>query len=88
MNKIVMIIALALVFNMNANAKTNWVDPNTKTNWIMENSYFIDCREILFNGIGEDGLKTIEMWDCEHQENLQRKKWSGKWNSSLILYEN
>ena len=57
MNKIVMIIALALVFSVNANAKTNW---------IMENSYFMDCREILFNGIGEDGLKTLEMWDCEH----------------------
>ena len=72
MNKIVMIIALALVFSVNANAKTNW---------IMENFYFMDCREILFNGIGEDGLKTLEMWDCDHQQNLPRKKWSGKWNT-------
>ena len=84
MNKIVMIIALALVFSVNANAKTNW---------IMKNSYFMDCEQILFNGIGEDGLKTLEMRDCEHQQNLQRKKptWplsSGKWNNSLILYEN
>ena len=84
MNKIVMIIALALVFSVNANAKTNW---------IMENSYFMDCEQILFNGIGEDGLKTLEMWDCEHQQNLQRKKptWplsGGKWGYSLILYEN
>ena len=79
-----MIIALTLVFSVNANAKTNW---------IMENSYFMDCREILFNGIKEDGLKTLEIRDCEHQQNLQRKKptWplsSGKWNNSLILYEN
>ena len=76
-----MIIALALVFSVNANAKTNW---------IMENSYFIGCGEILFNGIGEDGLKTLEMWDCEYQQNLQRKKWSGKWkitNNPLILNE-
>ena len=84
MNKIVMIIALALVFSVNANAKTNW---------IMENFYFMDCREILFNGIGEDGLKTLEMWDCENQQNLQRKKPTspssgGKWGGSLILYEN
>ena len=92
MNKIVMIIALALVFNVNANAKTNW---------IMENSYFgdtgsaaMDYREILFNGIGEDGRKSLEMRDCEHQQNLQRKKptWplsDGKWDDSyLILYEN
>ena len=84
MNKIVMIIALALVFSVNANAKTNW---------IMENSYFMDCEQILFNGIGEDGLKTLEMRDCEHQQNLQRKKptWplsGGKWGDPLILYEN
>ena len=64
-----MIIALALVFSVNANAKTNW---------IMENFYFMDCREILFNGIGEDGLKTLEMWDCEHKQNLQRKEWLNK----------
>ena len=55
MNKIVMIIALALVFSMNANAKTNWIS---------------SCGEI-----GEDGQKTLEMCDCEHQENLQRKEW-------------
>ena len=55
MNKIVMIIALALVFSVNANAKTNWIS---------------GCGEI-----GEDGQKTLEMWDCEHQENLQRKEW-------------
>ena len=84
MNKIVMIIALALVFSVNANAKTNW---------IMENSYFMDCEQILFNGIGEDGRKSLEMRDCEHQQNLQRKKptWplsGGKWGDSLILYEN
>ena len=82
MNKIVMIIALALVFSVNANAKTNW---------IMENSYFIDCGEILFNGIGEDGRKTQEIWDCEHQQNLQIKKWSSTWkinNNPLILNEN
>ena len=66
MNKIVMIIALALVFNVNANAKTNW---------IMENSYFMDCEQILFNGIGEDGQKTLEMWECDHQQNLLRKEW-------------
>ena len=58
MNKIVMIIALALVFSVNANAKTNWI---------------IDCGEI-----GEDGRKTLEMWDCEHQQNLQRKEWFNK----------
>ena len=84
MNKIVMIIALALVFSVNANAKTNW---------IMENSYFMDCEEILFNGIGEDGRKSLEMRDCEHQQNLQRTKptWplsGGRWGGSLILYEN
>ena len=84
MNKIVMIIALALVFSVNANAKTNW---------IMENSYFMDCEQILFNGIGEDGRKSLEMRDCEHQQNLQRKKptWplsGGRWGGSLILYEN
>ena len=53
----------------------------------------MDCEQILFNGIGEDGRKTLEMWDCEHQQNLQRKKptWplsGGKWGDSLILYEN
>ena len=58
MRKIVMIIALALVFNVNANAKTNWI---------------IDCGEI-----GEDGRKTLEMWDCGHQQNLQRKEWFNK----------
>ena len=84
MNKIVMIIALALVFSVNANAKTNW---------IMENSYFMDCEQILFNGIGEDGRKSLEMRDCEHQQNLQRTKptWplsGGRWGGSLILYEN
>ena len=51
-----MIIALVLVFNVNANAKIK------------------DCGEILFNG-REDGRKTLEMWDCEHQQNLQRKEW-------------
>ena len=58
MNKIVMIIALALVFNVNANAKTNWT---------------INCEEI-----GEDGQKTLEMWECDHQQNLQRKEWLNK----------
>ena len=58
MNKIVMIIALALVFSVNANAKTNWIS---------------SCGEI-----GEDGLKTLEMWDCEHKQNLQRKEWLNK----------
>ena len=56
-----MIIALALVFSVNANAKTNW---------IMENSYFMDCGEI-----GDDGQKTLEMWECDHQQNLLRKEW-------------
>ena len=79
-----MIIALALVFSVNANAKTNW---------IMENSYFMDCEQILFNVIGEDGRKSLEMRDCEHQQNLQRTKptWplsGGRWGGSLILYEN
>ena len=55
MNKIVMIIALALVFSMNANAKTNWIS---------------SCGEI-----GEDGQKTLEMWECDHQQNLLRKEW-------------
>ena len=55
MNKIVMIIALALVFSMNANAKTNWIS---------------GCGEI-----GEDGQKTLEMWECDHQQNLLRKEW-------------
>ena len=50
-----MIIALALVFSMNANAKTNWI---------------INCGEI-----GEDGHKTLEMFECEHRQNLQRKEW-------------
>ena len=70
-----MIIALALVFSVNANAKTNW---------IMKNSYFMDCEQILFNGIGEDGRKTLEAWDCEHQQNFQRKKRICEWppNSS------
>ena len=36
------------------------VNANAKTNWIS------DCGEI-----GEDGRKTLEMWDCEHQQNLQ-----------------
>ena len=68
-----MIIALALVLGVNANAKTNWIS---------------SCGKI-----GEDGRKTLEMWDCEHQQNLQRKKptWplsGGKWGYSLILYEN
>ena len=54
MNKIVMIIALALVFSVNANAKTNWIS---------------SCGEI-----GEDGQKTLEMWDCEHRQNLQFKE--------------
>ena len=55
MNKIVMIIALALVFSMNANAKTNWI---------------FSCGEI-----GEYGQKTLEMWECDHQQNLLRKEW-------------
>ena len=54
MNKIVMIIALALVFSVNVNAKTNWIS---------------GCGEI-----GEDGRKTLEMWACEHQQNLLRKE--------------
>ena len=58
MNKIVMIIALALVFSMNANAKTNWIS---------------SCGEI-----GDDGQKTLEMWECDHQQNLQRKEWFNK----------
>ena len=52
-----MIIALALVFSMNANAKTNWISSSS-------------CGEI-----GEDGQKTLEMWECEHQQNLLRKEW-------------
>ena len=59
MNKIVMIIALALVFSMNANAKTYLT--------------FSNCGQI-----GEEGRKTLEMWDCEHQQNLQRKEWFNK----------
>ena len=55
MNKIVMIIALALVFSVNANAKTNWIS---------------SCGEI-----GDDGQKTLEMWECDHQQNLLRKEW-------------
>ena len=55
MNKIVMIIALALVFNVNANAKTYPLG---------------NCGQI-----GEDGRKTLEMFDCEHRQNLQRKEW-------------
>ena len=58
MNKIVMIIVLALTFTLNVNAKTNWT---------------INCEEI-----GEDGHKTLEMWDCEHKQNLQRKEWLNK----------
>ena len=68
-----MIIALALVFSVNANAKTNW---------IMKNSYFMDCEQILFNGIGEDGRKSLEMRDCENQQNLQFKRRFGYWSSS------
>ena len=48
-----MIIALALVFSMNANAKTN----------------SFSCGEI-----GDDGQKTLEMWECDHQQNLLRKE--------------
>ena len=48
-----MIIALALVFSMNANAKANW----------------FSCGEI-----GDGGQKTLEMWDCEHRQNLQFKE--------------
>ena len=50
-----MIIALALVFSVNANVKANWI---------------INCGKI-----GEDGRKTLEMFDCEHKQNLQLKEW-------------
>ena len=39
------------------------VNANAKTNWISS------CGEI-----GEDGRKTLEMWDCTHQQNLQWKE--------------
>ena len=35
-----------------------------KTNWIFS------CGEI-----GEYGQKTLEMWECDHQQNLLRKEW-------------
>ena len=38
------------------------MNANAKTNWI-------SCGEI-----GEDGQKTLEMWECDHQQNLLREE--------------